>query len=74
MTEFDTAFLRTLAPRYKPILALLAEGRSNKDIARLTTLKPHTVEEYVSELLEMTGAESRTQLALRFASAFHVTS
>lgn len=58
----------SLTPRELDVLRLLAEGRSNKEIAAALFLGLRTVESHVSSLLSKLGATSRTQvvaLALR---------
>lgn len=53
--------------RLRPVLRLVAQGRRNKAIALELGLAEHTVENYVSELIELYGVESRTELALAVA-------
>ena len=53
-----------IPPRVRPLIPLIGEGRSNGEIAAALTLSSHTVENYVSELLHLTGARNRTQLAV----------
>ena len=50
--------------RLEPVLRLVAQGKRNKAIADELGLAEHTVENYVSELIELFGVESRTELAL----------
>jgi len=45
------------------VLLLIAEGRTNADIAARLYLSPRTVKGYVESLLAKTGAANRTQLA-----------
>ena len=45
------------------VLLLIAEGRTNADIAARLYLSPRTVKGYVESLLSKTGASNRTQLA-----------
>jgi DNA-binding CsgD family transcriptional regulator len=49
--------------REAEVLALLAEGLANKEIATRLHLSPRTVEKHVESLLRKAGARSRTQLA-----------
>lgn len=53
----------TLSPREKDVLALVAEGRSNKAIAEALYVSPNTVKTHVASLLSKLRAESRAQLA-----------
>ena len=52
-----------LSPREREVLALVAEGRSNKAIAAALFVSPNTVKTHVASLLDKLGAESRAQLA-----------
>ncbi len=49
--------------READVLALVAEGLSNKDIAGRLYLSPRTVEKHVERLMLKTGAANRAQLA-----------
>jgi DNA-binding NarL/FixJ family response regulator len=53
-----------LTLRERQVLTLIAEGRSNKEIARELQLGYSTVKNYVSSILEKLGLSDRTQLAL----------
>jgi LuxR family maltose regulon positive regulatory protein len=50
------------------VLKLVAEGRSNKLIARDLDLSPHTVKRHVARILERTGQSSRGQAAAWYAN------
>ena len=52
-----------LTNREKEVLALLADGKTNKEIARQLTLSPGTVRVYVSNILTKLGANNRTEAA-----------
>ena len=52
-----------LTPRERDVLALVAEGRSNKAIAEALFVSPNTVKTHVASLLTKLQADSRTQLA-----------
>lgn len=52
-----------LSPRERDVLALVAEGRSNKAIAATLSVSPNTVKTHVASLLGKLNADSRTQLA-----------
>jgi DNA-binding CsgD family transcriptional regulator/tetratricopeptide (TPR) repeat protein len=52
-----------LTPREADVLALVAEGRSNKDIAGRLYLSARTVEKHVERLMLKTGSANRAQLA-----------
>lgn len=54
----------TLNDRETKILQLIAEGKSNKQIAGLMFLAEGTVKNYVSRIMERLHASSRTELAV----------
>ncbi|KMY22578.1 hypothetical protein ACU19_09165 [Actinobaculum suis] len=58
------AAVENLPSRLEPIFTLLLEGMPNKNIARELDLAETTVRSYVSELLEITRCQSRTELAI----------
>jgi DNA-binding CsgD family transcriptional regulator len=55
--------LGALSSREREVLALVAEGRSNKAIAEVLFVSPNTVKTHVASLLSKLRAESRAQLA-----------
>jgi DNA-binding NarL/FixJ family response regulator len=55
-----------LTPRENEIVALIAEGLSNAQIAEKLFLADGTVRNHVSAILEKTGLEHRTQIAVQF--------
>ncbi len=63
--EADEESLEPLGEREERILALVTEGRSNRDIAELTFLAEGTVKNYVSRLMEKLNVQSRTELAVK---------
>lgn len=56
--------LGVLTAREKEVLVLVAEGRSNKDIADHLVISERTARTHVSHLLAKMGLSSRTQAAL----------
>ncbi|MEV6637496.1 LuxR C-terminal-related transcriptional regulator [Actinoplanes sp. NPDC051470] len=58
-----------LTAREREVLGLLAEGMSNKQIARVLGISVRTVTVHVSNLLRKTGAASRTEAALKAVRA-----
>jgi DNA-binding NarL/FixJ family response regulator len=52
-----------LSSREREVLALVAEGRTNKAIAEALFLSPNTVKTHVASLLHKLQAETRVQLA-----------
>jgi DNA-binding NarL/FixJ family response regulator len=55
---------RSLGEKEERILSLIAEGRSNKQIAAAVFLAEGTVKNYVSRIMEKLHANTRTELAV----------
>ena len=53
-----------LTPREREVLAEVAEGRANKEIAVRLGISEKTVKAHVTRVLEKLGVQSRTQAAL----------
>jgi DNA-binding NarL/FixJ family response regulator len=60
----DSRGIRSLTSREREVLALLADGRSNREIARMLSLSEKTVKAHVSAILAKLGVADRTQAAL----------
>jgi DNA-binding NarL/FixJ family response regulator len=60
-----------LTAREREVLDLLAEGASNRQIARALGLSLKTVQNHVSRILDKLQAADRTQVALRARQAGH---
>ncbi len=56
--------LRTLSVREREVLALIADGLSNRQIGARLSLAEKTVKNYVSSVLSKLGLQSRTQAAV----------
>lgn len=56
-----------LTERQRQVAALVGEGHSNPAIAQVLFLSPRTVQSHVAEILRITGARSRAQVAAVFA-------
>lgn len=59
--------LATLSPMHLTVLALMARGKLNKQIAHLCGSADATVKAHVSEILKRLGVRSRTQAAVQYA-------
>jgi DNA-binding NarL/FixJ family response regulator len=55
-----------LTEREREVVALIAEGLSNEQIARRMFIAHGTVRNHVSAILDKTGLEHRTQIAVRY--------
>ena len=55
-----------LTPRELEVVALVAEGLSNAQIAEKLFLADGTVRNHISTILEKTGLEHRTQIAVKY--------
>jgi DNA-binding NarL/FixJ family response regulator len=60
----DSRGIGALTEREREVLALLADGRSNREIARILTISEKTVKTHVSAILAKLGVADRTQAAL----------
>jgi DNA-binding NarL/FixJ family response regulator len=56
--------LASLNPRERQVLALIADGLTNRQIGNRLRLTEKTVKNYVSSLLAKLGLQSRTQAAV----------
>ena len=62
---FDAERLRALlTPRQRDVLAMLRQGKSNKEVARDLNLAEITVKLHVTAILRSLGCENRTQAAI----------
>lgn len=64
LAELPTDDLAILSPREKEVLALVAEGHTNREIADALYLSPNTIKTHVSSLLTKLRAGTRVQLAV----------
>ena len=55
-----------LTAREREVLALLAEGLSDKQIARRLTISTHTVAKHVSSVLAKLGAHNRAHAVAKY--------
>ena len=64
--------LESLTPRQKETLALVMQGRSNKEIARALGVIESTVKTHLKVIMRKLGARNRTDAA-RIATQFGMT-
>lgn len=57
--------LSSLPTRAREVARLIGEGLSNSEIARIMVIQEDSVKKYVSRVLQRTGCQNRTELALR---------
>ena len=60
------ADVESLSEREESVLALLAEGRSNREIARALRMSPNTVKFHLRNLYSKLGVTNRTQAAAHY--------
>jgi DNA-binding NarL/FixJ family response regulator len=58
----------------RDVLRLLAQGQSNKEIARTLVLEPGTVRCHVGAILRVLNARNRTEAAVMFERSLVETS
>jgi NarL family two-component system response regulator LiaR len=63
-TTFATNGCRTLSSRELDVAALIAEGRSNKEIAGSLSISEPTVKKHVGHILEKLGLQDRLQVGI----------
>jgi DNA-binding NarL/FixJ family response regulator len=54
-----------LSPREREVLQLLAQGQTNREIARRLTVSVSTIKIHVEHILAKLGVSDRTQAAVR---------
>ncbi|MGN6742880.1 MAG: response regulator transcription factor [Amnibacterium sp.] len=66
--EWDVgAAIRSLTVREQEVLALVADGRTNRDIGLALYIEPRTVEKHVEHIRTKLGARSRAEAAAKWA-------
>jgi DNA-binding NarL/FixJ family response regulator len=53
-----------LTPREEQVVALVAEGLSNRETARELNLSEHTIKKYLFRIFDKLGISSRVELVL----------
>ena len=61
--------LSVLSPREAEVAAVVAEGKSNKEVARALKISERTVKAHLSAIFEKLGVRDRVQLVLQLSSA-----
>ena len=56
--------MRGLTPRQRAILELVADGRTNQEIARALGISAHTVKNHLWQVSTLHGHVNRTQIAV----------
>jgi DNA-binding NarL/FixJ family response regulator len=56
--------MRLLTPREEQVVALVADGLSNREVARELSLSEHTIKKYLFRIFDKLGISSRVELAL----------
>jgi DNA-binding NarL/FixJ family response regulator len=57
---------RELTEREIEVASLVAQGRSNKEIGEMLFISDGTVRNHISSILDKTGLEHRTQIAIAY--------
>jgi DNA-binding NarL/FixJ family response regulator len=60
----DSAGSTLLTPREEQVVALVAEGLSNRQVATELKLSEHTVKKYLFRIFEKLGISTRVELVL----------
>ena len=66
--EVPRATMMRLTPREREVAALIADGLSNKQIAKRMAISVGTVKHYVHQILEKTGLQGRVAIATHLDS------
>jgi DNA-binding CsgD family transcriptional regulator len=60
-----------LTARERDVVALVASGKTNSEIATVLAISPRTVQKHLEHIFEKLGVETRTAAALRAVAAAH---
>jgi DNA-binding NarL/FixJ family response regulator len=69
VSEPDASLLDELSAREREVLALVAQGLSDTQIAERLVISPHTVHRHVANILAKLGLPTRAAAAARAARA-----
>jgi two-component system, NarL family, nitrate/nitrite response regulator NarL len=61
MAQDVTAAADPLTPRQREVLGMVARGATNKEIAQILQIAPHTVKNHLGQIFERLGAANRAQ-------------
>jgi DNA-binding NarL/FixJ family response regulator len=67
LTKSNAGESDPLSPQERRVLTLVAQGRTNKEIAAAMRLSPKTVKNYLSRVYQKLQVSRRTQAAMRFS-------
>jgi DNA-binding NarL/FixJ family response regulator len=56
--------IRLLTPREERVVALVADGLSNREVAQELSLSEHTIKKYLFRIFDKLGISSRVELVL----------
>jgi DNA-binding CsgD family transcriptional regulator len=59
-----------LTPREREILAWVARGKTNPEVARILGITPNTVRKHLENVYSTLGVNTRTAAATRFLGVF----
>jgi DNA-binding CsgD family transcriptional regulator len=62
---------RTPSPRQQRVIELVAEGLSNRDVAKKLGIDPHVVRNYLGMIYDKIGVNNRVELALWYEARVH---
>ncbi|HEX8814518.1 MAG TPA: response regulator transcription factor [Terriglobales bacterium] len=65
--------LQVLTPREEQVVALVADGMSNRDVARELRLSEHTIKKYLFRIFDKVGVSNRVELVLYAVNHAHST-
>lgn len=74
MQAREPSELDVLTTREREVLALIATGRTNRQIGRLLFISPRTVDKHIENLLAKLGCRSRTEAVARLSGSSGVGS
>jgi DNA-binding NarL/FixJ family response regulator len=62
----NTKISRNLAPRQQQVCALIADAKTNKEIADILGLSDGSVKEYIHQIMRKLDARNRVEVATRW--------